>query len=140
MTFPFLINIIAAGLLRYLIPLLRSCPRKIRLELHPGARATLYNSILSSSVSDTKTILIFSVWMTCLADVTKSLLLALVLLKRLRLLHKWRDTHESKNQVLELVLVFWNYGFFATINIVATRPGTKTSRSDSLLLLLLDTT
>lgn len=88
MTFPFLINIIAAGLLRYSIPLLRSCPREIRLELHPGAKSTLYNSILSPSVSDIKTMPIFSVWMTCLADITKSLLLALVLLKRLRLLHK----------------------------------------------------
>lgn len=138
MTFLFLINIIAMELLWYVIPLLRSCPREIRLESDAIARATLCNLILSLLASGNKTVLFSSVQMTCPAAVTKLMLLPLVLLKKLQLLHKWYNAHKSKNQVLEPVLVFGSCGFSVTINIITIEPDAKDFGSGFLLFLSLD--
>lgn len=139
MTSLFFINVIAAGSSWYVIRHLRSCLKEIRLESHPSARATLCNLMLSPPTSDIKTLRIFSVQMTCLTAMTKSMLLVFVLLKKLRLLYRWRDAHKSKNQVLKPVFVFWSCnGLSATINAAATGPCAKGSGSNSSLSLLLD--
>ena len=57
----FLINTITAGSLWYIILLLRSCLKEIRLESYLSVRAILYNLILSLPASDIKTISISSV-------------------------------------------------------------------------------
>ena len=88
MTFPFPISVIAAKSLWYLILLLWSCLREIRLELRPGVRATLSNLVLPPPASSIKTVPISSVPMTWSTAVTKSKLLALMLLKKLQLLHR----------------------------------------------------
>ena len=82
-----------------MISVSRNWPRKIKFESHPGAKATFYSSILLSSASGIDTMPISSVRMTCLAAVTKSMLLALLMVNRLGLLQRWRDMQESKNQV-----------------------------------------
>ncbi len=94
------IRVIAIGLSWYMIPVSRSWPSEIRFKSHPGASATFFNSMLFPSANGINTLPISSVRMTCLAAVTKSMLLALRLLNRLRSLQRWRDAHESRNQVL----------------------------------------
>ena len=99
MTFPFLINVIVVGLSWYVIPLLRSWPSEIKLESHPGAKATLYNSIMLPPVNRMETVPISSVRITCPAAVTKSMLLAFVFENSFQSLHRWREAHESRNQM-----------------------------------------
>lgn len=137
MTFPFLINIIAVGLLWYVIPLLQSFLREIRLESHLDVKATLCNLMLPLLISGIKTMLILFIRMTYPIAMTKLMLLALILLKKLWSLHKWRDIYKSKNQVLEPVLLFWSCGLSATMNAVATRLDAKSSRSDFFIVVVI---
>lgn len=58
---------------------------------------------------------------TYLAVVTKSILLALILLNSLRLLHKYYDVPKSSDQMLVLTLSLYN-SCFIIINTIATRP------------------
>ncbi len=66
------------------------------------------------------------------AAVTKSILLGWVLRKSSQLLHKWRDAHESRNQVSE---VFYRDSFAMLYSLAMqaflTGPGAKGSGSES---------
>lgn len=76
------------------------------------------SSIVLPLASRMDTVPIFLMHMTWLAIVTKSMLLALVILKKMWLLYKYCYAYEFKNQVLKLKSC-WNY-YFLTMNAVAT--------------------
>lgn len=126
MTLPSLINVIAVGLSWYVIPLSRSWPNDIRFESQSGARATLWSSIDVPPFKGIETVPISSLQMSCPAAAIKSMLLARVLLKRRRSLHRCRDAHESRNQVA--LMGFCNS---FTMNAVPSWPGVKGSGSES---------
>ncbi len=100
MTFSCCIKFITAWLLWYVILVSQSWPSEIRFESHPRASATLCSSILLLSASGMEMVPIFSVQMTCLVAITKLMLLAFRLLNSFQSLQRWRDAHESGNQVL----------------------------------------
>lgn len=95
---------------------------EIRFESYPGSSATWWNSILWSA-SEMDTVTISLVWMTCPTAVTKSMLLAFWSLNSIRLLQKWRNVQESRNQIL-LVPSFCNHCSLI-INAFPTGPCTK---------------
>lgn len=97
MTFPFFINVIVIGLLWYMIPLLRNWLSEIKLELHPGAKATLCNSIMFLPYSRIKTVPISSICITCLTLITKSILWVFVFENSFWSLHRWCEAHKSRN-------------------------------------------
>lgn len=117
-------KVTVVGLSWNVIPLSRSCPNEIRFESQSGARATLWSSIVVPPANGMDTVPISSVRMTWPAAVTKSILLARVLLKRRQLLHKWRDAHESRNQGEFGCDVFFN-PCSLTMKAVPTGPGGK---------------
>lgn len=96
-TFSCFINVITMGSLWYMILGPRSWPSEIKFESHLGAGATLCNSILLSTASGIKTMPIFSLWITYLTTVTKSMFFTLKLLNIFQLLQRWRDIHKSRN-------------------------------------------
>lgn len=97
MIFPFLINVIVLGLLWYMITLSQRCPNNITFESQFSSKATLQSLIVVPTKSGTDMISISFVQMTWLVAVTKSMLLAWVLLKSCWSLHKCCDAHKSKN-------------------------------------------
>lgn len=88
MIFPFFIKVIIVGLSLYVIPLSNSCPREMRFELQSRAYAIFYSSMVLSLASGIDKVLISLVRITWLAAVTKSMLLALVMVKKMRLFYK----------------------------------------------------
>lgn len=100
MTFSYCIKVIAAGLSWYIISVSLSWPSEIRFESHPKASAILCSSILLPSASRIETVPISSVRTTYPTAVTNLMLLAFRLLNSFRLLQRWRNVYESKNQVL----------------------------------------
>lgn len=106
MFFPFFINIIAAKLLWYVISLLQSYPIEIRFELYLEVKAILYNLIWSFPINNIKIVSISFIQMIWQTAITKSMILALILLYSLLSLLKWQDTYNSRNQILELSLAF----------------------------------
>lgn len=117
---PFLIKAIAIGSSQYVISLSRSCPRKMRFESQTGANATICSLMVLLLASRKDIVLISSMQITCPTTVIKSILLALLVIKRVRLLHRYCDTHKSRSQILELKSNWSCY--FLTINTVMTGP------------------
>lgn len=127
MTVPSFHNVILIGSSWYVMLLLRSWPRDMRFESQSGAKATLCSSIVfppDSSSAIVPTSLVRIIW---LVAVTKSILLGWVLRKSSQLLQRWRDAHESRNQVLDIVFCKDFFVMYAFL----TRPGTNGSKSES---------
>lgn len=97
MTLLFFINIITIELSWYVIPVSLSWPKENKFESHSRARATFYSLIFPLSASGMDTEPFSSVQISCLATVTKLILLALVLVNRLRSLQRGRKVYESRN-------------------------------------------
>lgn len=94
----------------------------------------LYSSIFLLE-RDNKTILIFSIRMTCLAIITKSMLFTFIFKNRLQLLLKYHNANKSMNKVLALdFFTFWNLCFLImkTFKIV---QGTKSLGLEPLFFL-----
>lgn len=95
----------------------------------------MWSSIVVPPESGIDTVPISSVRMTWPAAVTKSMLLARVLLKSRQSLHRCRDAHESKNQG-EAVCEGLCKPCSFTMKAVPTGPGAKGSGSESSSCLL----
>lgn len=110
-----------------------SWPNKIRFQSHLGTKAILCSLITMLSANGMNIVPISFVWMIWPAVMIKLILLAQMLVKRCRLLHKCRDIYVSKNQEELKRNIIRRPCYFLTIKMVLMGPSTKNLGSKSSL-------